>query len=72
MNTMDNAKVIQAIEKFAFQAYIEKLADAKLHRLTLFKFFPQTGAPNRSEPVNILLVNDLARISGLNSGSWSN
>jgi hypothetical protein len=72
MNTMDNAKVIQAIEKFAFQAYIEKLADAKLERVTLFKFFPQTGAPNRSEPVHILLVSDLSKISGMNSGSWSN
>ncbi|MDD5382354.1 MAG: hypothetical protein PHH60_01725 [Candidatus Margulisbacteria bacterium] len=72
MNTMDNAKVIQTIEKYAFQNYLEKLADAKIHRVTLFTIFRQTGAPNLSDPAIFLLVDDLAKITAMNSGQWLN
>jgi hypothetical protein len=72
MNTMGNAKVIKAIEKFAFHKYVEKLVDAEIHKVTLFPIFPQTGAPNLSSAFHCLLVDDLKQIVSLNSGEFLN
>lgn len=72
MKSMDNTKVIKTIEKYAFHQYLEKLIAADMHKITLFTIFKQTGAPNLSDPANILLVDDLAKIAELNSGSYLN
>jgi hypothetical protein len=73
MNTMDNAKVIKAIEKFAFHNYLKKLADAAMHKVTLFTIFSQTGAPNLSDPVHYLIIDDLNTLAKeINSGQWQN
>ncbi len=72
MNTMDSDKVMKAIEKFAFHSYLEKLAGAAMHKMTLFTIFSQTGAPNLSDPASFLLVDDLAKIVAVNSGAYNN
>ncbi|MBU0672910.1 MAG: hypothetical protein KJ732_07790 [Candidatus Margulisbacteria bacterium] len=72
MNTMDNTKLMKAIGKYAFHKYLEKLVSAELHKVTLFPCFSQTGAPNLSEPKHLLLVDDLSKITSLNSGAFNN
>lgn len=72
MNTMDNAKVIKTIEKYAFHKYLEELVKADLTKVTVFSIFSQTGAPNLSDPRHFLMVDDLNKIIGLNSGAYNN
>jgi len=72
MNTMNNAQVIKAIEKYTLHKYLEKLTHAPMHKLTLFKVFAHTGAPNLSDPAYLILVDDLQKIVDLNSGQYSN
>jgi hypothetical protein len=72
MNTMDNAKVIQAMEKFSLQKYLEKLINSEMHKITLFPVFSKTGAPNLSAPAYFVLIDDLSKMVSLNSGSFLN
>ena len=72
MKSMDNSKTIKTIEKYAFHQYLEKLIEADMHRITLFRIFQQTGAPNLADPAPILMVDDLVKIAELNSGSYLN
>lgn len=72
MKTMDNAKIIETIEKQAFINYLENLSHAEMHKITLFTRFPITAAPNISNPVYFLMVDDLAKISDMNSGAYNN
>jgi len=72
MNTQDTAQVIKALEKFAFQKYLEKLVHAKMKKVTLHSIFPLTSAANLSDAHNYVLVEDLDKISGLNSGQSQN
>lgn len=72
MNTMDNAKVIEKMEKFTLQKYLEKMSDANLQKVTLFTVFPHTGAPNLSDPAYFVLVKDTVKFTALNSGSIYN
>lgn len=72
MNTMDNAKAIQAMEKAALQKYLEKLISSEMRKITLFPVFSQTGAPNLSQPVYFALIDDLSKMVALNSGEVQN
>ena len=72
MNTMDNAKVIQTIEKYSLQKYLENLADAKMHKIQLFPIFPFSGAPNLSEAHEYVLIDDITKIITVNSGVYFN
>lgn len=72
MNTMDNAKAIEAMEKITLHKYLEKLINSQMHKITLFRSFPQTGAPNLSEPVYFMIINDISMLVGLNSGACKN
>lgn len=72
MNTMDNAKVIQAMEKFTLQKYLEKLINSEMRKLTLFPIFSQTGAPDLSHPAYFILIDDLSKIVAVNSGFFLN
>lgn len=72
MNTMDNTKAIQAMEKLAFHKYLEKLINSEMCKITLFPIFAQTGAPNLSNPAYFVLIDDLSKIVSLNSGSFLN
>jgi hypothetical protein len=72
MNTMDNAKVIEAVGKYAVQKYLQKLMISEMHKLTLFSIFPQSGAPNLSDPHHLILIKDLSKMIDLNSGSYHN
>lgn len=72
MKSMDNAKVIKKIEKISFQKYLEKLIDAKMHKITLFASFPYTGAANLSDPQNFVMIDELKKIVGLNGGCFLN
>ena len=72
MNTMDNAKLLDVMEKFAFQKYLEKLLHADTTRLTLFPVFSQTGAPNLSSAAHIIRLNDLEKLTTLNGGITHN
>jgi hypothetical protein len=72
MNTMDNVKVIEALEKFAIFNYFEQLLNAKMHRIDLFPVFPLTAAANLSEPHPLVLVDDLTRFLSLNGGRFDN
>jgi len=71
MNTMDNAKVIEALEKVTAFCYFEKLLEAKMHRVVLFSVFPYTAAANFSDPHSLVIVDDLSKLTGLD-GSYSN
>ncbi|MFC1568150.1 hypothetical protein ACFL37_00445 [Candidatus Margulisiibacteriota bacterium] len=72
MKTMDNAKAMKAMEKQSLQRYLEKLADAQMHRITLFNVFPQTGTANLSDPAYIVLIDNTAKLIELNSGRFLN
>lgn len=72
MNTMDNAKIIEAVGKYAVQKYLQKLMVSEMHKVTLFSIFPQTGSPNLSDPHNLILIEDLSKMTDLNSGSYQN
>lgn len=72
MKPMDNTKVMEVMEKQTLQKYLEKLVNAPLHKIELFTSFPITGAPNWSDPVQLVIIDDPARISGLNSGAVEN
>lgn len=72
MNTMDNARVIEAIEKFTIFSYFEKLLNAKMHKVVLFSVFPYTAAPNLSDPHSLILIDDPEKIAALNSGRFDN
>jgi len=72
MNTMDNAKVIETLEKCTLQNYFVKLLNAKMYRLELFSVFPQTAAANLSDLHNLVIVEDLNCFVNLNSGQVLN
>lgn len=72
MNTQDNAKVIEAIERSTLFNYFEKLIDAKTRKVTLFSIFPYTAAANLSDPRNFFLLEDIGRLTTLNCGSPNN
>jgi len=72
MNTMDNAKVIKAMEKFAMQNYLEKLASSEMRKLTLFTILPHTAAPNLSNPVYFVIIDNASKFVSLNSGKHLN
>lgn len=72
MNTMNNDQMIKAVEKVSLQRYLHNLANATMHKITLFTCFPHTGTPNISDAVNIILVDDLLKIVELNSGRFTN
>lgn len=72
MHTMDNAKVIEAIEKFTLFNYFEKLVETKMRRVTLFTVFPYSAAANLSDPQPLILIDDLAKLADLNSGRYDN
>ena len=72
MKPMDNAKVIQTMEKQSLQKYLEKLINTRMHKTTLFTVFPYTGAPNYSNPVHFMIIDDLSKIVRMNSGVYNN
>jgi hypothetical protein len=72
MNIMDNAKIIKTIEKYAIHVYLEKIVNTPMKKITLFTIFPHTGAPNLSDAVNYLMVEDLSKLASINSGSYLN
>jgi hypothetical protein len=72
MKTMDNAKVIKAMEKFALQNYLEKLATSEMQKITLFTALPYCGAPNLANPVYFVLVDNPSKFTSLNSGKYYN
>lgn len=72
MKAMDNAKAIQAMEKFTLQKYLEKLINSPMRKVTFFPAFPKTGAPNLSDPAYFVLIDDLSKFSSINSGSYLN
>ena len=69
---MDNAKVIEALEKQTLFNYFEKLINAPMSKLTLFSIFPFTGSPNLSDPHCVILVDDLSKLAALNTGRFDN
>ena len=72
MNTMDNAKVIEAIEKFTIFNYFEKLLEVKMRRITLFSIFPYTAAANLSDPRHFMIIENLDNLTTLNCGRCDN
>lgn len=72
MNTMDNAKAIEAMEKMTIQKYLQNLVDTRMHKVTLFPVFSHTAAPNLSDPRYYVMVEDLTKLVELNSGAFNN
>ena len=72
MNTMDNAKVMETLEKHAMHNYVEKLLGSKVSKLTLFSILPFTAAANLSDPRHFFMINDPAKMVTLNSGNYQN
>jgi len=72
MNTMDNAKVMEALEKQTLFNYFDKLTNAAVSKLSLFSVFPFTGAPNLSDPHPIIKIEDLTKLIALNTGRFDN
>jgi hypothetical protein len=72
MNTQDNAKVMEAIERCTLFNYFEKLTDAPTKKVVLFSVFPFTAAANLSDPRNFFLLEDIGRLTTINSGSPQN
>lgn len=72
MHAMDNAKVMETLEKYTLFTYFEKLINVKLHKVVIFSIFPYTGAPNLSDPHYFVLVDDLDKMMQLNGGCSNN
>jgi len=72
MNTMDNAKVIETLEKQTLYNYFDKLIHAPMRKITLFSIFPFSAAPNLSDPRHFVILDDVAKLSPLNAGCWHN
>lgn len=72
MHAMDNTKIIETVERQAAMNYFEKLSGAKMQKLVLFSVFPYTAAANMSDPHYLVLIEDIAHLAGLNSGSFNN
>ncbi len=72
MKAMNNAKVIKAMEKQTLQKYLDRLVHSDLHKITLFGFFSQTGAPNLSDPQPVVLINNPEKLTTINSGAVFN
>lgn len=69
---MDNAKVIETLEKQTLFNYFEKLITTRIRKITLFSIFPYTSAPNLSDPRYFVMLEDLSKIVYLNSGRLDN
>lgn len=72
MNSMDNAKVIETLEKHTAFNYFEKLLEARMHRVVLFSAFPYTGAANLSDAHHFVIVDDISKLTRLNTGKVEN
>jgi hypothetical protein len=48
------------------------LINSEMHKITLFSIFSQTGAPNLSDPVYFVLIDDISKLVSLNSGAFLN
>jgi len=69
---MDNAKVIETLEKYTLYNYFEKLLNAAMHKVVLFSIFPHTAAANLSDPHAYIIVDDVSKLAALNSGKVNN
>ncbi|MFH1387540.1 MAG: hypothetical protein ABIH50_07735 [bacterium] len=72
MNTMDNAKVMEVLEKNTLFNYFEKLVNAKMKKTILFPVFPITAAPILAEPRYLFIIENLDDLTRINSGSVNN
>ncbi|MFA6169988.1 MAG: hypothetical protein WCW67_00590 [Candidatus Margulisiibacteriota bacterium] len=72
MNTMNNQKVMEVLEKTCTFNYYDKIVHAKTRKLTLFSIFPYTAAANLSDPRQFVLIEDLQGMLGLNTGKVNN
>jgi hypothetical protein len=72
MNTMDNAKVIEALEKVTVFNYCEKLLEAAMHKITLFSILPYSAAANLSDPHPIVMIDDLSKLTALGGANCRN
>jgi len=72
MNTMDNAKVIETLEKQAIFTYFEKLINTKMQKVVFFSVFPYTAAANLSDPHCFMIIEDPSNLLSLNSGKFLN
>ncbi len=69
---MDNAKLIEQINRVVIDQYVRRLLVLKVNRLQLFAPFPITGAADLSESRSLLMFEDLleiARLLGPNQGN---
>ena len=60
-----DAKVIQTINEYIVEEYLEGLKFIKTHKLTLYTSFPITGAPNLSDAYNLLMADDVLPLAVL-------
>jgi len=72
MNTQDNAKVIEVLEKQTLHNYFEKLINARMKKLVLFSIFPYSAAVNLSDPHYFVMLEDVSKLATLNSGQFCN
>lgn len=72
MNTQDNAKIIETVERQTIFNYFEKLANAAIKKYTLFSIFPYTAAANLSDPHHFFLIEDIEKLSSLLGGNSRN
>jgi len=69
---MDQAKVLEAINKFVLGKYIENMITSETSLLTLFTVFPYTGAANISDPVKLIMIEDLKSVISFNGANYNN
>jgi len=69
---MDNAKVMEALEKHALLNYFEQIAEAKIKKITLFTAFPYTAAVNYSDPHSLVIIEELDKLAKINGGAFLN
>lgn len=72
MNTKDTKQLIKTVEQMSLQNYLERLIHAKLSKVTLYSRFPLTSSPNLSDPHSFIMIEDIAKIAGLNGGKFNN
>lgn len=69
---MDQAQVLEAINKFVLSKYIENMITAKTCLLTLYTVFPYSGAANISDPVKFIMIEDQKSVISFIGANYNN
>lgn len=66
MLNMDQNKLVEVINQFIVNKYMNNLSSVKSRMMKLYSIMPYTGAPNISDAQSIAIIEDLEKFVSLN------